>query len=102
MRRSIKLDLELIDTYDPLLRQLESELVRSAKSHDPHSFSLLKTIPGIGRILGMTLLCEIHDIRRPSAEGINQDGKHDKPFTRFCASAPHLRKNWVMSVILRS
>ena len=27
------LDLELIETYDPLLRQLESELVRTARSH---------------------------------------------------------------------
>ncbi len=64
VQRSVDLDLDLIDTYDPLLRQLENELVRSAKGHDAHNFFLLKTIPGIGRILGLTLLYEIHDINR--------------------------------------
>ena len=47
-----------------MLRKLESELVRSAKSHDPQSFSLLKSIPGVGKILGLTMLYEIHDINR--------------------------------------
>ena len=64
VRRSIELDLELVETYDPMLRKLESELVRSAKSHDPQSFSLLKSIPGVGKILGLTMLYEIHDINR--------------------------------------
>ena len=32
--------------------------------HDAHAFFLLKTIPGIGTILGLTLLYEIHDINR--------------------------------------
>jgi len=63
-RRSIELDLELIDTYDPLIRKLEYDLKRTADSHDRRSFLLLKTIPGIGQILGMTILYEIHDIHR--------------------------------------
>jgi transposase len=64
VRRSVELDLSLIDIYDPLLQQLEKELVATAKVHDPTSFKLLKSIPGVGKILGLTLLYEIHDIGR--------------------------------------
>ncbi len=63
-RRNVALDLSLIDVYDPLLRQIERELVATAKVHDPTSFTLLQSIPGIGKILGLTLLYEIHDIER--------------------------------------
>ena len=63
-RRNVELDLTLIEVYDPLLRQLEKELVATAKIHDPASVQLLRTIPGIGKILSMTLLYEIHDIQR--------------------------------------
>ena len=52
VRRSVELDLSLIDVYDPLLRDLERELVATAKVHDPTSFQLLRSIPGVGKILG--------------------------------------------------
>jgi len=64
VRRSVELDLDLIESYDPLLAKLELELVRLAKYHDAHAFHLLCTIPGVAKILGMTLLYEIHDINR--------------------------------------
>ena len=64
VRRSVELDLQLIETYDPLLTQLELELVRTAKIHDAHAFHLLRSIPGVGKILAMTFLYEIHDIDR--------------------------------------
>jgi transposase len=38
--------------------------VRSAKQHDPQSFQRLRSLPGVGKILALTLLYEIHDIRR--------------------------------------
>ena len=64
VRRCVELDLTLIDIYDPLLRQLEKELLATAKIHDATSLKLLRTIPGIGKIIGLTLLYEIHDIQR--------------------------------------
>ena len=39
-------------------------LVRTAKQHDPQSFHRLRTLPGVGKILALTLLYEIHDIHR--------------------------------------
>ena len=35
-----------------------------AKQTDSHSFYLLRSVPGIGKILALTILYEIHDITR--------------------------------------
>jgi len=66
VRRSIALDLALLERYDALLRELELELdlVRQAKQHDPQAFALLRSIPGVEKILALTIFYEIHDIHR--------------------------------------
>jgi transposase len=43
---------------------LERYLVPHAKVDDPVTFGPLRTVPGIGPILGLILLYEIDDIRR--------------------------------------
>jgi len=43
---------------------LELYLVRHAKVDDPLTYQLLQTVPGIGKILALVLLYEIHDIER--------------------------------------
>jgi transposase len=57
-------DLALIDGFDERIADLERHLVRNAKVDDPVTFGLLRTVPGIGQVLGLTLLYEIDDIRR--------------------------------------
>ena len=64
VRKSIEVDFELVAHYDQLIRDLELFLVRSAKQHDPQAFQRLRSLPGVGKILALTLLYEIHDIRR--------------------------------------
>jgi transposase len=64
VRRSIALDLALLERYDEILRDLELDLVRQAKQHDPQAFALLRSVPGIGKVLALTILYEIHDIHR--------------------------------------
>jgi hypothetical protein len=64
VRKSIAIDLELVAHYDRLIRDLELDLVRTAKVDDPQTFFRLTSVPGIGKILAMTLLYEIHDIAR--------------------------------------
>ena len=64
VRINVQTDLELADDYDRLIARMELYLERHAKVHDPRTFYLLTTIPGIGRILAMTLLYEIHHIQR--------------------------------------
>ena len=64
VRKSLAIDLELVEHYDHLIRDLELDLVRTVKVHDPQTFFRLKSLPGVGKILAMTLLYEIHDIGR--------------------------------------
>jgi transposase len=63
-RLSITADLELIESYDTQIAALESHLVKSAKVDDPATFGFLRTVPGIGPILGLVMLYEIDTIRR--------------------------------------
>src|SRR5713101_4746826 len=64
VQKSIEVDLALIDSYDNLLRNVELSLVKTAKHHDANTLYLLQTVPGIGKILSLVLLYEIHDIER--------------------------------------
>ena len=69
VQKSIQTDLELIDTYDRLLTELELHLVKTAKQHDPNTFYRLRSVPGIGKSLSLVILYEIHDIARfPSVQ----------------------------------
>ena len=64
VRKSIELNLTLLKQYDTLLNDVELYLTRHAKEHDPNNLYLLHTIPGVGKILALVLLYEIHDINR--------------------------------------
>jgi transposase len=64
VQKSIAVDLALIDYYDRLLNDLELQIVKTAKAHDANTFYRLQSVPGIGKILSLVLLYEIHDIRR--------------------------------------
>jgi transposase len=62
--KSIEVDLALITYYDALLRDVELSLVKTAKHHDANTLYLRQTVPGIGKILSLVLLYDIHDIER--------------------------------------
>jgi transposase len=64
VQKSVEVDLALIDYDDQLLRDLELALVKTAKQHDANTLYLLQTVPGIGKILSLVLLYEMHDIAR--------------------------------------
>ncbi len=64
VQKSIEVDLALINTYDRLLTSLELDLVQTVKAHDAQTFYRLRSIPGVGKILALVLLYEIHNIRR--------------------------------------
>jgi transposase len=61
---SIEGDLALIDYDDQLLRALELAIVKTAKPHDAHTLYVLQTVPGLGTLLRLVLLYEIHAIAR--------------------------------------
>ena len=64
VQKSIEVDLALIPYYDELLRDVELTIVKTAKHHDANTLYLLQTVPGIGKILSLVLLYEIHEIAR--------------------------------------
>jgi transposase len=63
-RKSMEVDLLLIEHYDTVIRDLELHLERRVKQHDPQAYYRLRSVPGIGKILALTILYEIHDIAR--------------------------------------
>lgn len=64
VQRAVDLDNNLIDFYKRELEAVEKFVERSAKHHDYHAAMILQSIPGVGRILSMVILYEIHDISR--------------------------------------
>ena len=64
VRKSIELDLALLDTYDQELTKVEYFINKNAKIHDLQTYYLLRSIPGIGKILTLTILYEIHTMDR--------------------------------------
>ena len=64
VRKSIDVDLALLERYDDLITDLELTIVREAKRHDADAFHRLRSVPGIGKVLAWTMLYEIHDITR--------------------------------------
>lgn len=64
VRTTVDIDLALIEAYDARIHDIERHILASAKAHDAPTLALLRTIPGIGKILSLVILYEIHDIRR--------------------------------------
>jgi transposase len=64
MPKSIAVDLALIPYDDALLRDVELPIVTTARHHDAHTLYRLQTVPGIGTILSLVLLDDIHAIHR--------------------------------------
>jgi transposase len=62
--QSLDVDLALIDPDAGLRRDLERSTLTIAKPHDANTLSLLRPVPGIGEILSLVLLEEIHDSQR--------------------------------------
>jgi transposase len=61
---AVQTDVELIDYYDQLLPKIEAYIERCAQQHDPNALYRLRTMPGIGYILGLSILYEVGDIGR--------------------------------------
>jgi transposase len=64
VQKSAGADLAVIDCLDEQIAQLELYLVRTAKVEDVQTYHRLQTIPGVGKILALVLLYEIHNILR--------------------------------------
>jgi transposase len=69
VRQNVALDLRLIDHLDRLIDEVERSLVASVQVHDRQTYERLQTIPGVGKVLGLALLYEMHDWSRFASVG---------------------------------
>ena len=64
VRKTIEVDVSLIDHYDQLLGEVELYLTRRAKTHAVQTFSRLPSVPGSGPMRALVILYEIQDSAR--------------------------------------
>ncbi len=65
----VETNLKMIDHYDPIIKELDKQILALAKEHDPISLHLLQSIRGVGDVLSLTILYEIGDINRFAGRG---------------------------------
>ncbi|MDY6854359.1 MAG: hypothetical protein SWO11_06570 [Thermodesulfobacteriota bacterium] len=58
----IEADLSVIEDYDPIIAKVERDIISIANHHDPVAYTLLKSIPSVGKILGLTILYKVENI----------------------------------------
>lgn len=64
VRKNVEVDLSVADHITAEVKQLENYIIKHARSFDSRTFFRLKTVPGVGDILALTILYEIGDIDR--------------------------------------
>jgi len=67
IKLSVSSDLDVMDILDAVIRKQEKHIRQQAKHHNPKALEILQTVPGIGDILSLTILYEIHTISRFSS-----------------------------------
>src|SRR4030095_7212265 len=64
VHKTSAVDLALIPYDDTLRKDLELSSLKTAKHHDPPTLYLLQTVPGMGQMLSLVLLYELHQLDR--------------------------------------
>lgn len=64
LRMSILCNQKGIIFLDGVIREIEKYAVKRAQIQDQQVFEMLQTVVGIGPVLGMTILYELHDLKR--------------------------------------
>jgi transposase len=69
VQKSAAVDLALVGRLDELIAEVESYLTRTARVDDVQTYHRLRTVPGVGPVLALVLLYELHDVRRFDTAG---------------------------------
>jgi transposase len=64
MKLSAEADLAMIAHYDQLIANLEKHILARAKDFQPQVLAVLMSVPGIGKIIALTIALEIDTITR--------------------------------------
>jgi len=63
-RLSVDVSMHMVQEFDATIRKLEWAITKHTRDHYTREYNLLRTVPGIGPILGLIMLYEIDDIGR--------------------------------------
>ena len=61
---SLQNDIDTLGYLDTLTAKLEWHVLKTARGHDIYSLAILRSMKGLGKILSLTVLYEIHTIKR--------------------------------------
>jgi len=64
VKRSIDIDLDMVTHINKELIKVERYIEKQAKQHNQEDYLLLRSIPGVGQILALTIIYEIGHIDR--------------------------------------
>ena len=64
LQLAVECDMNLIRSYDDRINHIDQKLTQLAKQEFGRDHAVLKSVPGIGRVLSLTLLFEIDTIKR--------------------------------------
>lgn len=64
VKRSVDIDLDIVGHINRELFKVERYIEKQAKQHNQQDYSLLRSIPGVGQILALTIIYEIGHIAR--------------------------------------
>jgi hypothetical protein len=64
VRTTVKVDCVPMDALHKQILAIERQINAHVPDHDPVAVHLLRTIPGVGKILALVIFYEIHDINR--------------------------------------
>jgi len=104
-------ELLLIESYDQVIAQMEQRIEQHAKDFKQQDYRLLRTAPGIGKILALTILYETIDIKRFATEkdfisysrlvtGTNESGGKEFGGKGRKMGNPYLKWAFVQAAIL--
>ena len=69
---SVTCDLDMVDTLDAIITQIKQQIRALAKHHDNRALSILMSVPGVGEMIALTILYEMHTPARfPSAQKLS-------------------------------
>ena len=64
VRSSIEADIAVLDRLHEVLLNVERTVLAQAREADPVALTLLRSIPGVGKIISLVILYEMEDVNR--------------------------------------
>ncbi len=104
-------ELFMVESYDRIIMQMEQRIEKHARDFKQQDYRLLRTVPGIGKILALTILYETIDIKRFPTEknfvsysrlvaGTNESGGKDFGGKGRKMGNPYLKWSFMQAAIL--